>query len=47
MNTLEFVFKDGWHFIGSAILLAIICSWRPFTIDKSVNTYNGKEEEEE
>lgn len=37
MSILQFIFRDGWHFIGSVVILAILSTWQPFAIDKSVD----------
>lgn len=34
MQVLEFIFKDGWHFIGFWILLGTVTQIRLFTVNK-------------
>jgi hypothetical protein len=37
VEVLKFIFEDFWHFIGCAVLLAIIAMWNPV----EVNILNG------
>lgn len=37
MSVLEFVFRDGWTFLGTLLLLYVAVQFRPVYIDKSTN----------
>lgn len=30
IEVLEFIFSSFWTFLGTAVLLAILATWRPF-----------------
>lgn len=34
---LQFVFQDFWHWLGSAVLLAILTLWTPICIKRKDN----------
>lgn len=36
MEILQFIFQDFWHFIGTLLLLMVICPW---------NVFRGKDKE--
>lgn len=46
VRILEFIFRDGWTFVGTLLLLSVLASWRPTIVDKSTNIYEGHEHEE-
>jgi len=50
MELLEFIFSSFWKFIGFLLLLAIVCTWSPITINKKIkinDTKKSKKEENE
>ena len=42
-EVLQFVFSEPWHYIGTAILLAIFACWKPVDI----TVLNGRIEQKD
>ncbi len=38
METLQFIFSDFWHFIGTVVLLTIATKWTPIKIGTMENS---------